>query len=438
MSAEVEYTPLSPVYKSIKEGQALDEEIALEDFSSPKPTSDSKDECCEKKTSRKGCFCRRNKKKRSLAVRLCRCLSATVLVGLTLWLITGAAMLTYIGAKTHRCVNPRHTAAQQFSWVPSTLSALELGVVSGTVNIRSCPYAKNVSLTVHTYAGTEELLNTMVLQRETIATGGERLVLLAPSFDFTHCQRAVFDLVVPEGAGLDVKAQGLLAKVEVHAAKNALHNVVVSTSVAHVNIHSSELSGNLRIDSEVGIVKHRDVTVKGDVRTEVRAGYLSVKNTVAEGTLASILRIGVAKFYHVEAKKELTHASELAHVTMWNIDTPSLKSRVDYGALIVSPADEFTGTFVARSPYGFLKATHGEAVGARFHVDKETLALIEGNVKPKTTQATATATIATAGIAGAHEEVVSKSISLDALYGRVEFFVPDPEHKSHSEKKPHH
>jgi len=106
----------------------------------------------------------------------------------------------------------------------------------------------------------------------------------------------------------------------------------------------------------------------------------------------------------------------------------------------VSPADEFAGHFVARSPYGFLKATHGEAVAPRFHVEKETLALIEGDVKAKTTEAsaTATATIATAGIAGTHEEVVSKSVSLDALYGRVEFFVPDPEHKSHSEKKSHH
>jgi len=443
MSAEVEYTPLSPVYKSIKEGQALDEEIALEDFPSTKQSSD-KDECCEKKSSKRGCFCRRNKKsKRSLIVRLCRCLSVTVLVGLTLWLITGAAMLTYIGAKTHRCVHPRHSASQAFEWVPATLSTLELGVVSGTLNIRSCPYAKNVSLTVHTYAGTEELLNTMVLQRETIATGGERLVLLAPSFDFTHCQRAVFDVIVPEGAGLDIKAQGLLARVDVHAAKSAVHNLVVSTSVAHVDIHSSELSGDLRIDSELGIVKHRDVTVQGDIRTELRTGYLSVKNVVAEGTHSSVVRIGVAKLYHVEAKKEFTHASEIAHVSMWGIDTPSLKSRVDYGVLIASPDKDFAGHFTARSPYGFLKATHGHVVGSRFTVEKETLALIEGSVKPKT-EATASDSDSDSAAAAPVTEV-ARSITLDALYGRVELFVPDPETKSekahskeHSDKKPHH
>jgi hypothetical protein len=278
------------------------------------------------------------------------------------------------------------------------------------LNVRSCPKAKNVTLTVRTYAGTEELLNTMVLQRDTLPVGGERLVLLAPSFDWSHCQRAVFDLVVPENAGLDIKAQGLLARVDVHASKSAVRNLVIATSVAQVDIHSSELSGNLRIDSELGMIRTRDVTVHGDVRTELRVGYLETRHIVTQGTLSTTLRIGCAKFMQVEAQKGFTHSSELAHVSMWNIKTPALTSRVDYGALTVTIASEFAGHFISRSPYGFLQVTRGNAVGSRLVLAQETLALIEGSVK-----------------ADAHtvSSTPEKTVTLDAVYGRVDLSFDD-------------
>jgi hypothetical protein len=99
---------------------------------------------------------------------------------------------------------------------------------------------------------------------------------------------------------------------------------------------------------------------------------------------------------------------------MWNINAPNLNARVDFGVLTVAVPGDFVGQFIARSPYGFLKAGHGASLGARYAVAKETLALIEGSVQAQ---------------AQVKSTVTMKSVTLDAVYGRVELFVPDPETK---------
>jgi hypothetical protein len=326
-------------------------------------------------------------------------------------MITGAAMVTYLGAKVHRCLHPRHVASQEFTWTPASLPSLELGIVSGTLNVRSCPKAKNVTLTVRTYAGTEDLLNTMVLQRDPLSGSlGERLVLLAPSFDMMHCQRAVFDLVVPENMGLDLKAQGLLGRVDVRASKHALRNLVVSTSVAHVDVHSSELSGILRVDSEVGCVRARDISAS-EVHAEIRVGFLDARHIKATGSVATMVRLGSATLQHIDAHAgTFTHSSELARVNMWDVAAQSVKARVDYGSLVVAVPNDFAGTFSTRSPYGFLKLSRGTHVASRLNVMKESLAEIVGSVNAET-----------------QTEAHQSAVELDAVYGSVDLFVPDPD-----------
>jgi hypothetical protein len=277
-----------------------------------------------------------------------------------------------------------------------------------------------VTLTVRTYAGTEELLNTMVISREALAAGaGERVVLLAPSFDWAHCQRAVFDLVVPEGAGLDVKAQAILGRLDVRAAKSAVKNLVLASSIAHVELHDTHLSGALRIDSELGCVRVRGVHAQ-TVTADLRAGFLDFRGVTADAAVHTTVRIGRASLTHVSAATELVHASELAHVQLWDAAAPALSARVDYGALSVAVEPAFAGHFIARSPYGFLKAKTAAEVASRYQVAQETLALIEGTVAAPSDAAAAAA---------------PHSVTLDAVYGSVDFFVPAQE--THWEKSHH-
>jgi hypothetical protein len=400
---------LAPVYKTTNG----DEEIALEDFSAPStaPTTTPKS-CCGDKSEDSCCSDKKDgKKKIPMGRRIARCFFATLLVGLCLWMITGTAMLTYIGAKAHRCLHPRHVAVSEFSWTPASLPTLELGVVTGTLNIRSCPKATNISLTVRAYAGTEDLLNTMVISREALTTGaGDRVVLLAPSFDWAHCQRAVFDLVVPEGAGLDIKAQALVGRVDVRASKSAVRNLVISSSVGHVDVHDTQISGVLRVDSELGMVRAREVDAQ-DVHVEVRTGYLEFRRVTATVAVRTTLRIGRAVMTHVTAATEFVHSSELAYVSMWDAAAPTLTARVDYGSLRVAVDSTFNGHFIARSPYGFLRSETSADVKDRYNLIQDTPAITEGTISPAADQ-TGTA---------------KQTATLDAVYGSVEFFVPNAE-----------
>jgi len=324
---------------------------------------------------------------------------------MVLCLLAGLATFTYMGAKVHRCLHPRHEAVQSLTWTPSSLSSLELGVVAGSVIVRSCPVAKNVTLTVRTFASTIELLDTMVLQRDRLADG-ERVVLLAPSFDWAHCQRSVFELVVPEAAMLDLKAQGLLAHLSIRAKKHSLRHVVLATTLGHVDVRDSEIFGTLRIDTEVAAVRTRNVHAD-TLLLDQRVGYSELKS-IKVAHLQNTLRIGKAVYSHVEAATAVTHASELAHVSMWDVATPALTARVDYGALDVSVPQDYSGSFVARSPFGFLKVTPG---GSQKDValTQNTPALLEGSVR----------------LSSAASQVPGKAVTLDAVYGSVSLFVPD-------------
>jgi len=347
--------------------------------------------------------------KRPCVARVCRCLAVTMLVCMMLWMFTATAALTYLGAKAHRCIHPRNVGQHQFSWTPADVANLELGLVAGSLHVRSCPFAKNVSLTIRTYAGTETLLGTMVVEKTPIATG-HRVVLHAPSFDWTHCQHASFELIVPENANVDLKVQALLGKVDFRVDHNALRHVLVHTKAAHIDVSHSTIGGTVRVESELAYVRVRNVTAAQDVIVDVRTGYLDSRYVDAKGTVHTSLRYGKASLQHLNAVS-VRHESELAHVSLWNVDaTANLTVRVDYGALNVAAAEDFHGRFAARSPYGFLTYRHADQVQG-VKVTRETLAVIEGNV----------AHVGTSGVA-----TVPRNMDLDALYGSIDLFFPNP------------
>jgi len=337
---------------------------------------------------------------------------------MVLWLITGTAFLTYFGAKAHRCLHPRHVGMHEFTWAPSEVPTLELGLVAGSISVRSCPYAKNVSLTVRTYASTPELLNTMVLERVPLTeTHGQRLVLSAPSFDWAHCQRAAMEVVVPEGAQIDVKAQGIMAHFDIRADKQALRHVVLSATAASIEVHRSKLSGALRLDAEIAHAHVRDVSASQGLVADVRVGYVDIRNLDAtDAPVSTTVRIGKASLSHVTAQSVI-HQSELAMVSGWDIDAAAVTARVDTGSLSLASPAGFSGSFAVRSPYGFVNLRHGDQVTGLVKT-KENLAAIEGSVKtPVNLPATSNVIVA--------EKM--RTVTLDALYGSVDLFVPNPE-----------
>jgi len=342
-----------------------------------------------------------------------------MLVCMLLWMFTATAFVTYLGAKVHRCVHPRNVGQQMFTWTPAEVANLELGLVAGSLHVRSCPYAKNVSLVIRTYAGTQGLLDTMVVEKTPIVSG-QRVVLHAPSFDFTHCQHSSFELVVPENANVDLKVQALVGNVDFRVDHNALRHVLVHTKIAKVDISHSTIGGTVRVESDIGHIRVRNVTSAQDVILELRAGYLESRSVDAKGTVHTTLRYGKASLMNFKAAS-VRHESELAHVSLWNVDVKAnLTVRVDYGSLSVAAPGDFHGRFAARSPYGFLTYRRADQVHG-VKVTRETLAVIEGEV----------AHVGTSSVAE-----LPRIMDLDALYGSIDLFFPNPETKW--EREPHH
>jgi len=343
-----------------------------------------------------------------------------LLVCMLVWMFTATAFITYLGAKAHRCVHPRNVGQHQFTWTPADVANLELGLVTGSLHVRSCPFAKNVSLVIRTYAGTASLLDTMVVEKTPILSG-QRVVLHAPSFDWTHCQHSSFELVVPENANVDLKVQALLGRVDLRVDHHALRHVLVHTKVAHIDLSHSTIGGTVRVESELALVKVRNVTAAQDVIVDVRAGYLDSRSVDAKGLVHTSLRYGKASLLNVNAAS-VRHESELAHVSLWNVDAKSnLTVRVDYGALNVAAPGDFHGRFAARSPYGFLTYKHADQVHG-VKVTRETLAVIEGDV----------AHVGTSSVAE-----MPRNMDLDALYGSIDLFFPNADTKWEREHRHH-
>jgi len=311
----------------------------------------------------------------------------------------------------------------------SDVRALELGVVAGDVRIRSCPYARNVSLTVRTFAASEALLSTMVLDDKwDTASATRRLVLSAPSFDWMHCQRASMELVVPESLAvpLDVKAQLLLGRLEAsHVHGAALRHLSLSGSLAHVNVHDVELAGTATLAADVAAARVDELRAD---RLVLALGVAAVKVQRAElaSAMDAQLRIGHARLGHVKAPQSATLSAELAWASLYDMESPQLTARVDYGAVNVIAHEDFAGRFEAVSPYGFLAVDAADQVEGVTYA-KQTLAEISGSRDRLVIAATEAAVDTPKETVKASETVsASTSMSLRSIYGSVSLFFPNP------------
>jgi len=301
---------------------------------------------------------------------------------------------------------------------PATIKTLELGVVAGKVSVRSCSKSENISVTVRTYAATEDLLNTFNVQTTLDATNGVyRVVAQQPSFDFRHCQHSWIDVVIPEHAQVDLVAQAMLGSIEIEGDNEALKNVHVTSKVGRVLLRDLEATGAVTIESTLGYVSAKGVSAQG-ITTRQGVGCLKVYD-VESPLLDSQLDIGSACGGNLDIAK-VSFAAEFGYVGLWNVNATNVTAFVEYGKLSVNPIADFEGHFNAVSPYGFLDVASGSKAADVVYTTNND-AQVEGN-------------IGTADASG-----VLRDVSLSSVYGAMNFFVPNPHTKwwkeHHEEKK---
>jgi len=419
---------LQPVYKDVKaaeEGQS--NAIELVDMPAAAPEAETKS--CESKCDWESkCKNRRccGTAEESRGKRCVRCVAVTMSILFVLWVVAGTVTVGFLGIKAHRCLHPHHVEVVQYSFSPETIKKVELGLIAGKVTIRSCPHAKNVSLTVRNYASTSELLDTMnVMTTIDDTTGVHFTAVAAPSFDWRHCQHTWIELVVPQKAELDVQARGMFSFIEVEADAKALRNVHISSKVGGVSIEHTHVSGAITIDHELGFIKVKDSSVQEALTTRQSVGYVGVHDVEA-ANIDTAVRIGHACVGNVDSPAMKFNA-EVGYAGMYNVNATKLTAHVEYGKLSVQALAEFEGHFSVVSPYGFLSVDAGAQAPHVVYAQNDD-ANIDGTIASKTVPITSGVIVSTKQ---------ARDFSLTSVSGAVDFFIPNP-HSAWWHKKWNH
>jgi hypothetical protein len=196
------YVPASEV--ALGEGQPAATYIAMQAFpthETPAPMESEKSPCeSSSKENDKKCSKNRHRKNRSLrelrsvCVGCGVCFSALLILGIFLLAIVSIQ----VGNAFHSCFDPPYKYHESWRLDPNKIKSISVELTAGNVEVFSCPYAKNISISL-TVASREKarLQKTMNALQVDETAGSVQLSSQFDSFDLHHCTAATVKIVVP-------------------------------------------------------------------------------------------------------------------------------------------------------------------------------------------------------------------------------------------------
>jgi len=314
--------------------------------------------------------------------------------------------LSYAGIRTYRCLNPRYSEVAQYTFSDAEVKEFDLGLVSGYIDVRTCPVAEKITLRVVNKAANPALLNTMSLEKK-LVNGVLSLNVLAPSFDLHNCQHSEMTLVIPQRlAGkqrLSLKAQTIVGKISIDTPQYTFDTVSVFANLGVIRAHDVKTDGSFELEAKIGRVAADHITAKS---AELKAifGSVDADSITSDDTLV-LVENGRARLSNLQGAS-VKISSELGIVSGFNFKTPNLDAHVDYGRLNYIAAPGWRGEFNVASPYGFIDVAQSRDVKSPT-LYQNTPAVIAGSFEE----------------AGKKPEKPNK-INLDAQFAAVNFFVP--------------
>jgi len=406
---------LAPLYQQISEAPAAEiEMIEVSREVEKKEEAPKKDDCCKdwcKSDSESKKWCKGDK--RSFGRRLCACCCGFLFFGLMLWMISGIAVASYFGVKAYRCVHPRYQQLTTFTFADDEVKEFDIGVVSGFINVYTCPKAEKITLVAARRAASPDHIDVMPIEKS-LTNGIFKLNILAPTFDFQHCQSGSIDLVIPERLAeklhLSLKAQTIMGKITINAPKYTFDKLSVLSNLGFVNAQSINAKNSVEAEAKVGSLHVRDVTAKA-VALRSTVGVVCADRVKADEVEVTV-ETGRASLGFFTAPTA-TIQSELGWVSAWGWQVAkTLNARVDYGRLNYAAANNWQGKFHVESPYGYIDASHHKDAHNPV-LAQNTPAIVEGKYKIGTST---------------KDEELTSSLVLKGIYGAVNFFIPSPQY----------
>jgi len=350
---------LQPVYKQLNEAEDEVElqEIGLVSVEQDVPASaPSKESCGDEKEK----WC----KKRSFARRLCGCVCGFLLFGTLLWLIAGLAVGSYVAVRSYRCLNPRYSHTTEYKFTDDEVKEFDLGVVSGVINVRTCPHIEKMTLFVVNKAARPDLLEVMPTVKR-FTEGVFSINVFGPSIDFQNCQHTEMTLVIPDRLAakhkLSLKAQAIVGKISIEAPQHTFNTLSVYTNVGLIKAEDVKTTGTFEAEARVGFLRVRGVDAQStSLRTNV--GKVCAGNVKSAVETEVFVETGRAFLTHFEAPV-VTMTSEIGWISA--VDFANIKTvtgRVDFGKLSYVARKDWNGQFTLQSPYGFIDVAHDKNV----------------------------------------------------------------------------
>jgi len=271
------------------------------------------------------------------------------LIFFTVFWVTSVLVSGYfVASAVHHCIHPTHHRVTDLVFSPEEIKGLDLFAVAGSINVRSCPFAKNITIRISEGAHNENLLQMMKTDYS-VKSNIVHLFSMGPSFDWYHCQMSHIDVLVPSSLShFHLTAQVVSGLISVDA-KSSFEKVELGTSFGVVKSHNLHVTQSLNIRAMLGYVSlheiHSNIT-----QIELQTGVAHLHSFQGLDTKVEV-RAGFVHFNKIFSSNSLTMIADVGAICAKDIGpSKTTHAVVEYGYLRLRPT--------ASSCYAFLMETH--------------------------------------------------------------------------------
>jgi len=242
------------------------------------------------------------------------------------------------------------------SYSPCQVKGLDLNAVAGSITIRSCPHAKNVTVLVreaaHSALGLQEMAVQSILQ-----DGILQVAAMGPSFDWNHCQLSHITVIIPKSAFLTVEAHVVSGHIDAHAVQ--FKNLKLTTSVGYIRTHDVKISNELEIQLFAGYA-HVHTTTSNITNLEIENGMIDVHTSWFLKETSIAVGFGFIRTRHLLSPQSLALTVGIGGIcSEIGSESQLIDAHVDYGFLRIKPSDS-SFYFTMKSNWGIVDVINHE------------------------------------------------------------------------------
>jgi len=214
-------------------------------------------------------------------------------VSAAIWIILLLSFGLKFYANINQCLHPKSMDTKTAVFNENNIEQINFQVVSGMVNVlfHDNPH---ISVTLLSKYREGSLIDKRTVLSSMKATDGVLNIFHeSPAFDFTTCQHAAIQILIPKKYSKVISITGVI-KVGMLTidgdSMNKIGNIDVVVEVGKINVKRISAK-NISLTSDIGIIKVKDALASGSLNVNAQVGYFKSKDSVV-GQFKSEIKFG--------------------------------------------------------------------------------------------------------------------------------------------------